>query len=61
MIVEDSDLVGVNDTRMDMSTHHFIRVVPEIASDFTNPKSVLMKAEFAKEICDITIPIDDPV
>jgi hypothetical protein len=61
MIVEDSDLIGVNANRMPQYTQHFIRVVPEISSDFTNPKSVTMKAEFAQQISDLAAPIDDPV
>jgi hypothetical protein len=39
MIVEHSDLVGVNENTLPQLTEHFIRGVPEISAEFTNPKS----------------------
>jgi len=61
MVVEDSDLIGVNENRLPDLTQHFIRVVPEISLEFTNPKALALKAEFAKEISDLAAPIDDPI
>jgi hypothetical protein len=61
MIIEDSDFIGVNENRAAEFTQHFIRVVPEISSEFTNPKSVALKAEFSNEISILATPIDDPV
>jgi hypothetical protein len=61
MIVEDSDFIGINGNKVAEFTQNFIRVVPEISSEFTNPKSVAMKAEFSSEISVLATPIDDPV
>ena len=61
MIVEDCDLIGVNENRMPQLTQHFIRVVPEISSEFTNPKSIHLKAEFGQQIAELSAPIDDPM
>ncbi len=61
MIVEDCDLIGVNENRMPQLTQHFIRVVPEISSEFTNPKSQHLKAEFGQQIAELSAPIDDPM
>ena len=61
MIVEDSDLIGVNENRMPQFTEHFIRVVPEISPEFTNAKALHFKTEFAQEIAEKTAPTDDPM
>ena len=60
MITEDSHTCVINDTNRSFHTQDYIRVVPSIASEFTNPKAVAYKKEFSKQIADLATPIDDP-
>jgi hypothetical protein len=39
----------------------FIRVLPTLTPEYTNPVASELKAEFAKQIADLAAPQDDPV
>jgi hypothetical protein len=60
MITEDEELPGTNNYSPNF-TQNFIRVLPSLSKEFTNPVSENLKAEFAKHIADIAAPTDDPV
>ena len=61
MISEDQDITGVNNGSTRNHSSEYIRKMPSIASNFTNPKSISLKAEFSKHIGDLAAPQDDPV
>ena len=61
MISEDQDITGVNNASTRNPSSEYIRKMSSIASNFTNPKSVSLKAEFSKQIGDLASPQDDPV
>ena len=60
MMKEDSATCGINETNVAFHTQDYIRAVPSIALDFTNPKSIAYKKEFSKQIADLATPVDDP-
>ena len=60
MIGEDGDLLA-NPNGMPKFTQDFIRCLPSLSLDFTNPKALEQKAEFAKYVSDRAAPQDDPV
>jgi hypothetical protein len=60
MIEEDGDLLA-NEHYMPKFTENFIRVLPSLTSNYTNPMASELKHEFAKHIADIAAPEDDPV
>ena len=60
MIKEDEAMID-NPNTMPHFTEHYIRVLPTLSSDFTNPVASELKAEFAKHIAEIAAPQDDPV
>ncbi len=60
MIEEDGDLLA-NDHYMPKFTEHYIRVLPSLTIDYTNPVASELQNEFAKHIADIAAPEDDPV
>ena len=61
MIAEDSHSLGINNTTLATIPLDYIRVLPSIAPDFTNPKSVAYKIEFGQTVADLAQPQDDPV
>jgi hypothetical protein len=61
MISEDQDITGVNNASTRNTSAEYLRKMPSIASNFTNPKSVSLKAEFSKQIGDLASSQDDPV
>jgi hypothetical protein len=61
MIVEDSHSFGVNNTNLPGLNHEYIRVLPTLAPDFTNPKAIAYKLEFGQTVADLAQPQDDPV
>jgi hypothetical protein len=61
MISEDQDITNVNNASTRNTSSEYLRKMPCIASNFTNPKSVSLKAEFSKQIGDLASPQDDPV
>jgi hypothetical protein len=61
MTSEDQDITGVNNASTRNTTSEYLRKMPSIASNFTNTKSVALKAEFSKEISSLDTPQDDPV
>jgi hypothetical protein len=60
MIDEDGDLLAT-EHYMPKFTENYIRVLPSLTSDYTNPVASDLKNEFAKHIADIAAPEDDPV
>jgi hypothetical protein len=60
MIKEDEAMID-NPNTMPHFTEHYIRVLPTLSSDFTNPVASELKTEFAKHIAEIATPQDDPV
>lgn len=61
MIKEDSLTCGINDAVQGSDKQEYIRLLPSIAQEFTNPVAVAFKHEFSKKIADLATPIDDPV
>ena len=60
MIEEDNDVL-CDQHYMPKFTEHYIRVLPTLSSEFTNPIASEMKAEFSKQIAESAAPQDDPV
>jgi hypothetical protein len=46
---------------MPQFTENYIRVLPTLSNEYTNPVASELKAEFAKHIAEIASPQDDPV
>jgi hypothetical protein len=61
MIAEDSQSLGINNPTLTKILLDYIRVLPSIAPDFTNPKAVAYKIEFGQTVADLAEPQDDPV
>ena len=61
MIREDSYAMGINDVNLTSFTQDYIRILPSIALDFTNPKALAYKEEFASTIAELAKPEDDPM
>ena len=61
MIKEDSLTCGINDSTASSAKQDYIRVLPSITVEFTNPKVVAYKNDFSKTISDLATPMDDPV
>jgi hypothetical protein len=60
MIEEDGDVLA-NAHYMPKFTENYIRVLPSLTAEYTNPVASELKHEFAKHIADIAAPEDDPV
>jgi hypothetical protein len=60
MIKEDGDVLG-NHNAMPQFTENYIRVLPTLSNEYTNPVASELKGEFAKQIAEIVTPQDDPV
>jgi len=61
MIKEDSQSFGLNNHYDSGVIQDYIRVLPSIVPEFTNPKSLAYKLEFGKIVADLAVPVDDPV
>jgi hypothetical protein len=61
MVHEDSLTCGINEASSTSTTQEFIRRLPSIADDFTNPKATAYKMEFTKIIANLATPMDDPI
>ena len=61
MIGEDNQSVGVNNTLVPGLSQEYIRVLPTLAPDFTNPKAIAYKLEFGETVAELAQPQDDPV
>ena len=61
MIKEDSNTLGVNENVIASLKQDYIRALPSIAPEFTNPKAKALKWEFANTIADLAQPQDDPM
>jgi hypothetical protein len=60
MIKEDGDVKG-NPNALPSSIENYIRVLPTLSAEYTNPIASTMKAEFARHIANAAAPQDDPV
>ena len=60
MLKEDGDIIG-NPNALPSFTENYIRVLPTLSAEYTNPIASTMKAEFARHIADAAAPEDDPV
>lgn len=60
MITEDGDTLG-HDIIRPQFTENFIRVLPALSVEYTNPLASDLKAEFSKHIADQAAPEDDPM
>ena len=60
MIQEDSSACGVNNAPTTSATQNFIRALPSIAEEYTNPKAIAYKMEYSKTIASLATPLDDP-
>jgi hypothetical protein len=61
MIKEDSNTLRVNENVIASLKQDYIRALPSIAPEFTNPKAKALKWEFANTIADFAQPQDDPM
>jgi hypothetical protein len=61
MIKEDKNTLGLNENLIAAFKQDYIRVLPSITPEFTNPKAIALKWEFAKTIADQAQPQDDPM
>jgi hypothetical protein len=61
MIAEDTIGCGVNESISTGATQDYIRILPSICDDFTNPKVKVYKHEFAQHIAELATPVDDPI
>jgi hypothetical protein len=59
MLKEDGDTFGVNNTNANSSTQDYIRALPTISLEYTNPKALAWKAEFSATIAQLAMPKDD--
>ena len=60
MITEDGDVIG-NPNALPSFTENYIRVLPTLSAEYTNPIAFCMKEDFARQIADAAAPQDDPV
>jgi hypothetical protein len=59
MLKEDGDTLGVNNSNALSVTQDYIRALPSISLEYTNPKAVAWKQEFSKSIAELATPKDD--
>jgi hypothetical protein len=61
MLKEDGDTLGVNNSNAQSATQDYIRALPSIPLEYTNPKAVAWKQEFSKFIAELATPKDDTI
>jgi hypothetical protein len=61
MLKEDGDTLGVNNISGSCHTQDYIRALPSISLQYTNPKALAWKAEFSATIAQLAMPKDDPL
>ena len=61
MVNEDSLSCGINDGLGSCTSQEYIRALPSIAAEYTNPKSSAYKLEYSNLIAKLATPVDDPV
>jgi hypothetical protein len=61
MINEDTVGYGINESMSTSASQDYIRILPSISEDFTNPKVKVYKHEFAQHIAELATPVDDPI
>jgi hypothetical protein len=61
MIKEDGQSLGINEQKMTTSSQEYIRVLPSISLEYTNPKALAYKLDFGKTVADLAQPQDDPM
>jgi hypothetical protein len=60
MITEDSIDCGINVGNTSSASQEYIRLLPSIAPEYTNPKVTAFKSDFSKTIAELAKPQDDP-
>ena len=58
--LEDNFTLGVNENCTSFK-QDYIRVLPSIAPDFTNPKAIALKRDFSNIVAELAQPQDDPM
>ena len=61
MIEEDSTACGINNGPTSSATQNFIRALPSIAEEYTNPLAIAYKMEYSRTIATLATPLDDPL
>jgi len=61
MLIEDGDTLGVNNSNAQTGSQDYIRALPSICLEYTNPKALAWKQEFAEKIATLATPKDDPL
>ncbi len=61
MLKEDGDTLGVNNSNGQNCTQDYIRALPSISLEYTNPKALAWKQEFSAKIETLATPKDDPL
>ena len=61
MLKEDEDTFGVKNTSGTSTGQDYIRALPTISLEHTNPKALAWKAEFSATIAQLAMPKDDPM
>jgi hypothetical protein len=61
MLQEDGDTLGVNNSHARTCTQDYIRALPSICLEYTNPKALAWKQEIAEKIATLATPKDDPL
>jgi hypothetical protein len=61
MLKEDADTFGVNNTSGNSTGQDYIRALPTICLEYTNPKALAWKEEFSATIAQLAMPKDDPM
>jgi hypothetical protein len=61
MLHEDGDTLGVNNSIDRTCSQEYIRALPSICLEYTNPKSLVWKQEFSEQIATLASPKDDPM
>jgi hypothetical protein len=61
MVHEDNLTCGINDGLGSFASQEYIRALPSIANDFTNPIASAFKLEYSNLIAKLATPVDDPV
>jgi hypothetical protein len=61
MLKEDGDTLGMNSNNGVSVSQDYIRALPCISLEFTNPKAVAWKHAFSKSIEELATPKDDPL
>jgi hypothetical protein len=61
MVHEDSLTCGINDGLGSCASQEYIRALPSIADEYTNPKASAYKLEYSNLIAKLATRMDDPI